>query len=619
MPELVDGYLGEPGLISMHKTTLRKATPSVPGAWHQDGIVHGDVRSLNLWLSLSRCGDVAPGLDLVPRRLEDIVADGDRRGDARDPGLPGEGRGGRRRAGIVRPIFEPGDALFFDELFLHQTASDPSMPNPRYAIESWFFGGSAFPGDYAPLAVGDARRVASSTRTCTTPRAGATSMAHTAELCFRASTRPAPRLWSRSVRWRATSPACWRIGRRRGRPRHRGRPVAAAVARRARSEHPELELIRAHEPGGAGRDRPADAVVLDGDHNYYTVREELRLIVERAPGAALPLLLFHDVGWPHGAATTTSTQSDPRRPRHPIAGGARGSARATRPRRDGLPYPRSAAREGGERNGVLTAVEDFVADRDGGAPRGRARLLRPRCRSGTAVRRGRRPSRGSSIRGTATRCSRGSRRTVCTTSPQAHARQRARRCERHRRGPGGGPAAAARVERVLGGRAAVAPADTGRRRPRAVRDLEGRGPEGARRLARAQALRHLRRAVEPPQRRGHAPRRGSTSPRAAGVPALRAVRRRASRADVRWLVPPRAQPRPGARALPRLLIRRRRRPTFPRPAMCPRPRGRCPRPDRVRGGRSRAGRRSRPSCRRRAPDRRCRCRSRSRCADARRT
>ena len=29
----------------------------------------------------------------------------------------------------------------------------PSMPNPRFAIESWFFGGSAFPADYAPLAV----------------------------------------------------------------------------------------------------------------------------------------------------------------------------------------------------------------------------------------------------------------------------------------------------------------------------------------------------------------------------------------------------------------------------------------------------------------------------------
>jgi hypothetical protein len=53
---------------------------------------------------------------------------------------------------ILRPLFEPGDALLFDELFLHQTASDPSMPNPRYAIENWFFGSSSFPADYAPVA-----------------------------------------------------------------------------------------------------------------------------------------------------------------------------------------------------------------------------------------------------------------------------------------------------------------------------------------------------------------------------------------------------------------------------------------------------------------------------------
>ncbi len=54
---------------------------------------------------------------------------------------------------ILRPIFEPGDALLFDELFLHKTASDPEMRNPRYAIENWFFGASAFPGDYVPLAL----------------------------------------------------------------------------------------------------------------------------------------------------------------------------------------------------------------------------------------------------------------------------------------------------------------------------------------------------------------------------------------------------------------------------------------------------------------------------------
>jgi hypothetical protein len=149
---LVDGYLGEPGLISVHKTTLRKALPSVPGAWHQDGSFMGPVRSLNLWLSLSRCGDVAPGLDLVPRRLDRLVQTQTEEAvlDFAVSQAKAEEAAGERA--IIRPIFEPGDALFFDEMCLHQTASDPSMPNPRYAIENWFFGSSAFPADYAPVA-----------------------------------------------------------------------------------------------------------------------------------------------------------------------------------------------------------------------------------------------------------------------------------------------------------------------------------------------------------------------------------------------------------------------------------------------------------------------------------
>jgi hypothetical protein len=151
--ELVGGYLGEPALISVHKTTLRKADPSVAGAWHQDGFFMGQVRSLNLWLSLSRCGDEAPGLDIVPRRLERYVA------TATDEAILDYtiSRAKVEQAAgdvpIVRPIFEPGDALFFDELFLHQTGSDPAMPKPRYAVENWFFGGSGFAGEYAPIAV----------------------------------------------------------------------------------------------------------------------------------------------------------------------------------------------------------------------------------------------------------------------------------------------------------------------------------------------------------------------------------------------------------------------------------------------------------------------------------
>jgi hypothetical protein len=155
LPEVVSGYLGEPALISVHKTTLRKADPSVPGAWHQDGFFMGPVRSLNMWLSLSRCGDVAPGLDLLPRRLDHYLATATEEAvlDYTISQAKVDEAAAAAGTRIIRPIFEPGDALFFDELFLHQTGSDPTMRKPRYAIENWFFGGSAFPSEYAPIAV----------------------------------------------------------------------------------------------------------------------------------------------------------------------------------------------------------------------------------------------------------------------------------------------------------------------------------------------------------------------------------------------------------------------------------------------------------------------------------
>lgn len=153
LPRLVGDYLGEAPAISAQKTTLRKAEPHVGGAWHQDGAFMGDVRALNLWLSLSRCGDESPGLDIVPRRLDHIVATTTDEAVLSYQVSQSKAEEAAGDKPIVRPIFEPGDALFFDELFLHQTGSDPSMPNPRFAIESWFFGGSAFPREYAPIAV----------------------------------------------------------------------------------------------------------------------------------------------------------------------------------------------------------------------------------------------------------------------------------------------------------------------------------------------------------------------------------------------------------------------------------------------------------------------------------
>jgi hypothetical protein len=150
---LAHAYLGEPLLIAATKTTLRKADPSVAGAWHQDGAFMGQVNALNVWLSLSRCGDEAPGLDIVPRRLDHHVTT--QTDEAWLDHMVSQ-RMAEQAAGeipILRPIFEPGDALLFDELFLHKTASEAEMPKPRFAIENWFFGPSAFPATYAPLAV----------------------------------------------------------------------------------------------------------------------------------------------------------------------------------------------------------------------------------------------------------------------------------------------------------------------------------------------------------------------------------------------------------------------------------------------------------------------------------
>lgn len=131
-------------------------------------------------------------------------------------------------------------------------------------------------------------------------------------------------------------------------------------------QHPELELIRETSLAALPRIPLPDAVVIDGDHNYYTVSEELRLIGERATGADVPLLLFHDVRWPHGRRDDYfAPDSVPAASRQPLAGSGGGIVPGEPglvP--GGLPYPRSAAREGGPRNGVLTAIEDFVAERD---------------------------------------------------------------------------------------------------------------------------------------------------------------------------------------------------------------------------------------------------------------
>ena len=150
--QVIADYLGERPALSVNKCTLRRVSPDTGSAWHQDGAFLGDVRAMNVWLALSHCGDVAPGLDIIPRRFDHFVPTGTE-GAWFDwsvaPDVAEEAAGGSE---ILRPIFEPGDVLLFDHMFLHATGVSPGMTSDRYAVESWFFGPSAFPGDYVPIA-----------------------------------------------------------------------------------------------------------------------------------------------------------------------------------------------------------------------------------------------------------------------------------------------------------------------------------------------------------------------------------------------------------------------------------------------------------------------------------
>jgi len=108
-----------------------------------------------------------------------------------------------------------------------------------------------------------------------------------------------------------------------------------------------------------------DAVLIDGDHNWYTVLSELRLIEAACAGGPrpFPLVLLHDIGWPYGRRDLYyDPDSIPEMHRQPYG-------------RDGVMPGAPDLAPGGfnhgfcnaraahtPHNGVLTAVEDFMRE-----------------------------------------------------------------------------------------------------------------------------------------------------------------------------------------------------------------------------------------------------------------
>ena len=108
-----------------------------------------------------------------------------------------------------------------------------------------------------------------------------------------------------------------------------------------------------------------DCALIDGDHNWYTVLNELRLLARQGgEGSPFPLTFAHDVGWPYGRRdlyyAPETVPEEYRRP-HRRAGLVPGHPELQD--EAGLsPGLCHAETEGGPRNGVLTAVQDFVTE-----------------------------------------------------------------------------------------------------------------------------------------------------------------------------------------------------------------------------------------------------------------
>jgi hypothetical protein len=105
-----------------------------------------------------------------------------------------------------------------------------------------------------------------------------------------------------------------------------------------------------------------DCILIDGDHNWYTVYNELQTIQQRGLLRRGGVIFLHDVVWPYGRRDMyyqpDTIPAEFRQP-YAIKGMIRGQSKLCE---DGGVNSQlcNAIYEGGPRNGVRAAVEDFI-------------------------------------------------------------------------------------------------------------------------------------------------------------------------------------------------------------------------------------------------------------------
>ena len=129
--------------------------PHRPHAWHQDGALRFDfvawpcapwpadalLEMVTCWVALSPCGVDAPGLEILARPIDALLA----------PAELGDAELRARFAGheFVRPEFAAGEALLFGGGALHRTHVDAAMRRDRTSLELRFFAADRLPARLA--------------------------------------------------------------------------------------------------------------------------------------------------------------------------------------------------------------------------------------------------------------------------------------------------------------------------------------------------------------------------------------------------------------------------------------------------------------------------------------
>ncbi|WP_106766098.1 class I SAM-dependent methyltransferase [Paenibacillus faecalis] len=108
-----------------------------------------------------------------------------------------------------------------------------------------------------------------------------------------------------------------------------------------------------------------DMILIDGDHNWYTVYHELKQVEQMAGKTGrFPVVLLHDTDWPYGYRDMYYfPESIPEEFRKPYAAKGMKPGQSELLDNGGFNHiAYNAVYEGGQRNGVRSAVKDFMKE-----------------------------------------------------------------------------------------------------------------------------------------------------------------------------------------------------------------------------------------------------------------